>query len=141
MLEKSSTDSELENKMRARKRTKAPTEEVRVQRNAGKRVVEDAIETVSIPTITDGTQVEVSLGRTINTGNYSSLRFSVTVTLPCLSNELNAAYVRASMWAAGKADELSLKLGAAAPDAISEALRQIELAPVALKKHRRVMAL
>lgn len=40
--------------------------------------------------------VRVGAGLTINTGNFESLRLDVAVTLPCLSSEVEDAYVQAS---------------------------------------------
>ena len=44
--------------------------------------------------------VRVGVGMTINTGNFESLRLDVSVSLPCLPEEVDAAYEEASQKAA-----------------------------------------
>lgn len=49
--------------------------------------------------------VRVGVGMTINQGNFESLRIDVAVTLPCLSSEVEDAYVQASEYAANFLNE------------------------------------
>jgi len=49
-------------------------------------------------------EVEVSVGQTVNLGNYDSIRASVTVRLPCTATdeEVERIYERGSIWAQKK---------------------------------------
>jgi hypothetical protein len=46
--------------------------------------------------------VRVSAGKTINLGNFESLRIDVAVTIPCLPSAIDAAYTEASDFVAEK---------------------------------------
>jgi len=43
-------------------------------------------------------EVEVSVGLTINTGNYNTARIQVSVRIPCYKEEIDEAYVFAQKW-------------------------------------------
>lgn len=47
---------------------------------------------------TEPAKVEVSLGLTLNLGNFESARISVGVTVPCYKEETDAAYEWAKNW-------------------------------------------
>lgn len=49
--------------------------------------------------------IEVTGGRTINTGNYESARISVSIRMPCDKNTLNDAYEFATNWVNSKIEE------------------------------------
>ena len=51
--------------------------------------------------------VGVSLGFTKNTGDYNSLRATVTVNMPCKLEDLDATYEKAKDWVDSKLEELS----------------------------------
>lgn len=48
--------------------------------------------------ITNPAEVEVSVGLTINTGNYNTAKLHVSVRLPCYKEEIDEAYVFAQKW-------------------------------------------
>lgn len=46
--------------------------------------------------------IRVNAGKTLNLGNYESLRIDVSVTLPCLPEEIEQTYEQAAEFAFGK---------------------------------------
>lgn len=61
--------------------------------------------------VTEPAVVSVEFGRTLNMGNYESIRYAVSVTLPCYVEELEPAYARARAWAQGKMQEIKEQIG------------------------------
>ena len=52
--------------------------------------------------ISEPARVEVSLGLTLNLGNFESARLSVGVTVPCYKEETDAAFEFAKEWVASR---------------------------------------
>ena len=48
--------------------------------------------------------VGVKVGATINTGNYSSMRFDVTLNVPCTHDEIDSVFEFAKTWCDSKAE-------------------------------------
>lgn len=51
---------------------------------------------------TDATKIEVSLGLTLNLGNYESAKLSVGMTVPCYKEESDDAFEWAKNWIADR---------------------------------------
>lgn len=47
----------------------------------------------------------VSGGRTINTGNYESVKITVSLNMPCAPTDLDATYEFATNWVGDKLNE------------------------------------
>lgn len=50
--------------------------------------------------------VKMSLGRTLNAGNYESIRVDVGIELPCYTEEVDAGYKRAKQFCERKMEKL-----------------------------------
>jgi hypothetical protein len=50
-------------------------------------------------------QLRIALGRTINLGNFESLRIDVSMTVPCYKEEADAAFEYASNWVKNRISE------------------------------------
>lgn len=65
-------------------------------------------EKVTAPQLAEGgtgCQIEVTGGKTINTGNYESARIAVTLRVPCTIHDLDETYQFASNWVSDKIEE------------------------------------
>ena len=54
---------------------------------------------------TEPASVYVKFGRTVNVGNFESVRLDVGVNLPCYKEEIEGAYQRATKFVVGKIQE------------------------------------
>jgi hypothetical protein len=75
-----------------------------------KEIIEDTTQaetlgTSKFPPGVEPAFVRVSVGSTYNLGNFESLRLDVSVTLPCLVEEVEDTYSRASEFCAEKLQE------------------------------------
>ena len=64
---------------------------------------------VGDPKVFDGEpcMVGLSVGATINTGDYSSMRFEVSLRMPCSENDIDGTYAHVKEWCDTKAEELA----------------------------------
>lgn len=62
-------------------------------------VAEEELEIVRFPPGTEPAFIRVNAGKTLNLGNYESLRIDVSVTLPCLPEDIEDTYERAAEFA------------------------------------------
>ena len=60
-------------------------------------------------------EVRVEIGNTINLGNYSSVRVSVGISVPCSADDLEKAYRHALTWTKGKMEEQVCEIRKANP--------------------------
>ena len=51
-------------------------------------------------------RVTIGMGRTINTGNYSSAKFDISVSLPCKVSELEETYQKAKEFCEQKGEQI-----------------------------------
>ena len=81
-------------------------------------VQEEILETRAFPPGVEPEFVRVGVGKTINMGNYESLRIDVSVTSPCLPGERNDKFEELAEFVADKLlDEEAEWLGSAKPKA------------------------
>ena len=64
------------------------------------------IEVLTFPDEVEPARASVSLGGTLNMGNYSSVKYNVAVSLPCYSEEIEAALEAAQAIAERKAEQI-----------------------------------
>ena len=57
---------------------------------------------VDVPAGRDLSKVKLSMGMTVNLGNYESARFDVGVEHPCSAEDIDAAYKTAQAWCDSK---------------------------------------
>lgn len=69
----------------------------------------EALPDVPFPPGVEPAFVRVAVGNTYNMGDFNSLRIDVSVTLPCLPDEVEDAYQRASEFCAEKVREEELQ--------------------------------
>ncbi len=67
----------------------------------------EEIEVVTFPEDIEPARASVSLGGTLNTGNYESVKFHVSVSLPCYREEIGAALEEAQNIAETKCGEIT----------------------------------
>lgn len=87
-----------------------------VKHESGKPPVEvDSFEgTVHGGIVTNGppAMVTVGGGQTFNTGNYNSVKISVSLSVPCDKEDINATYEFASDWVSARMSEAAKSVGA-----------------------------
>ena len=66
------------------------------------RVQEEQAGTIMFPPGVEPAFVRVNAGKTLNLGNYESLRIDVSISLPCLPEDINATYEQAADFAFSK---------------------------------------
>lgn len=69
-------------------------------------VNENSSESQDLPLDKPLARVTVGMGRTINTGNYNSAKFDISVSLPCTLDKLEETYQIAKQFCEKKGEEV-----------------------------------
>jgi len=77
-------------------------------------VFEEQVPAPHLMTAASLAKVDIELGRTINTGNYSSARFSVRLTMPCDPEHLDSTYQFVEAWVSDRVIALAAQVSAPA---------------------------
>jgi hypothetical protein len=75
------------------------------------KILANVSEEVAPAIATDGTSIYVGGSRTINMGNFESVKITVGITLPCNKTDLNESYEMASDWVSEKIMDATKELG------------------------------